>query len=401
MIRRFQALNYRCLRHVDLELDRFHVLAGTAGSGKSTLFDALEFVGDLVREGPAAAVAKRTDDFRDLVRGRPDEDQGFELAIEFDVPDACRELLPADRDFRVYRYELAIRRGRQGPGIHWERGLLAPRSAPAPTQETLFPDLPDPPATILAATRPGARTVLSKPPGGNDWFYRETDPARGWVTRINYGPYRSTLGSLPDAPDTMPVANSLKLFLETRVRRVSLRGSALAQPGTPGAPDEDLAEDGHNLARVIKRLQEDSPAAFDQWLGRVRSVAPGLKSVEVAERAEDRHACLWLRYESGLDVPSWMESGGTLRLLAVALLPALGKQGRAYLIDEPEAGVNPSILPAVRDALASVRGSQVLAATCSDVLLNLFEPGSVLRFRKNAAGAIGVEKGRELPAPGQ
>ena len=54
MIRRIQALNYRCLRHVDLELDRFHVLAGPSGSGKNTLFDALEFVGDLVREGPVS-----------------------------------------------------------------------------------------------------------------------------------------------------------------------------------------------------------------------------------------------------------------------------------------------------------------------------------------------------------
>lgn len=29
MIRRIQALNYRCLRYVDLSLDRFHVLIGS------------------------------------------------------------------------------------------------------------------------------------------------------------------------------------------------------------------------------------------------------------------------------------------------------------------------------------------------------------------------------------
>ena len=388
MIRRIQALNYRCLRHVDLELDRFHVLAGPSGSGKSTLFDALEFVGDLVREGPAAAVARRTDDFRDLVWGRPDGDQGFELAIEFDVPDACRELLPADRDFRVYRYELAVRGSPEGVRIHWERGVLAPTSTPAPTQETLFPDLPDPPATILATTRPGASTVLSKPPGGNDWFYRETDPRRGWVTRINYGPYRSTLGSLPDSPDTMPVASALKRFLETGVRRVSLGGSALGQACPPGALDDDLAEDGSNLGRVVKRLQEDSPAAFDEWVRRVRPAVAGLNGIDVVERAEDRHAFLRLHYESGLDVPSWMESGGTLRLLAIALLPSLPGDGRIYLVDEPETGVDPSALPLVRDSLASVHGSQVLAKTCCDALSDLFEPGSVLRFAKNAGGVV-------------
>ena len=39
MIRRIQALNFRCLRYVDVELDRFHILVGPNASGKSTLFD--------------------------------------------------------------------------------------------------------------------------------------------------------------------------------------------------------------------------------------------------------------------------------------------------------------------------------------------------------------------------
>ena len=51
MIRRIQALNYRCLRYVDVSLDRFHVLIGPNASGKSTLFDAIAFLGDLVRDG--------------------------------------------------------------------------------------------------------------------------------------------------------------------------------------------------------------------------------------------------------------------------------------------------------------------------------------------------------------
>ena len=401
MIRRIQALSYRCLRHLDLSLDRFHVLAGPAGSGKSTLFDALEFLGDVVREGPAAAVAKKTDDFRDLVWGRSDGDQGFELAIEFDVPDECRELLPADRDFRVYRYELAVRGSLEGVRIHWERGLLAPRSTPAPTQETLFPDLPDPPATILATTRPGASTVLSKVPGGNDWFYRETDPRRGWVTRIAYGPYRSTLGSLPESEDTMPVANALKQFLDKGVRRVSLQGSAVCRACPPDVADDELAADGSNLARVVKRLKEEQPAGFHEWLERVRPAVAGLRDIRVAERAEDRHGYLSLCYDGDLQVPSWMESRGTMRLLAIALLPSLPGRGGVYLVDEPEAGIHPSALGVIGDSLMSVQGSQLLTATCSEELSGLFEPGIVLRFAKSDGGAIRVGRVDEPPASSQ
>jgi len=58
MIRRIQALNYRCLRYVDVSLDRFHVLIGPNASGKSTLFDAIAFLGDLVRDGLEKAVGR-------------------------------------------------------------------------------------------------------------------------------------------------------------------------------------------------------------------------------------------------------------------------------------------------------------------------------------------------------
>ena len=63
MIRRIQALNYRCLRYVDVSLDRFHVLIGPNASGKSTLFDSIAFLGDLVRDGLEKAVGVRTSNF--------------------------------------------------------------------------------------------------------------------------------------------------------------------------------------------------------------------------------------------------------------------------------------------------------------------------------------------------
>lgn len=71
MIRRIQALNYRCLRYADVTLDRFHVLVGPNASGKSTLLDVVAFLGDVVSEGLVEAVEKRTRNFQDLVWKRP------------------------------------------------------------------------------------------------------------------------------------------------------------------------------------------------------------------------------------------------------------------------------------------------------------------------------------------
>ena len=108
MIRRIQALRYRCLRYVDVSLDRFHVLVGPNASGKSTLFDVIAFLGDLVSTGLEAAVERRTRNFQDLVWGRPKDTLGFELAVEFDIPEPLRSRLPQERDYRVFRYEVAV-----------------------------------------------------------------------------------------------------------------------------------------------------------------------------------------------------------------------------------------------------------------------------------------------------
>ena len=91
MIRRIQALNYRCLRHVDVSLDRFHVLVGPNASGKSTLFDVVAFLGDMIRDGLRAAIDNRTRNFQDLAWGRPGVDPGFEPAVELTIPEPVKE----------------------------------------------------------------------------------------------------------------------------------------------------------------------------------------------------------------------------------------------------------------------------------------------------------------------
>ena len=397
MIRRIQVLNYRCLRHLDLSLDRFHLLVGPAGTGKSTLLDALAFLGDLVREGPEAAVSRRADDFRDLVWGGPREDRGFELAVEFEIPDACGAGLPKDRDYGIYRYEVAVRGDERGPGIRVERGILAPAPKPAPVQASLFPEMPAPPPTVLAPGRPGANTVLSKTPAGNDRFHRETDVARGWDIRTSLGRRRSTLGNLPESPDTMPVATALKRVLESGVRVLRLDGAALSRPCPPRPAGSGLAPDGGNLPWVVKRLRDERRGDFDGWLKRVRGAVPGLTDIEVAERAEDRHAYPVLRYEGGLAVPSRLESEGVLRLLALSLLPHLPGEGRVHMVEGPEDGVHPMSLKAVGDSLAAVRGSQLLATTCSAALVAGARPEGVVCFARGAEGLVGVVKGSEHP----
>lgn len=393
MIRRIQALNYRCFRHLDIGLDRFHLLIGPNGGGKRTLLDILEFLGDLVREGPEAAAGARTPDVRDLVHGRPAADGRFELAVEFVVPERCKALLPAEKDFRVYRYEVAV--GSDGPKarIEAERGLLMPAPKPASAQETLFPYPLEPPSSILSSARPGSSTVLSKT-GGNDWFYTEAPGGRSWTKiGINFGPRRSALGSLPDAAETMPATNAFKDFLERGVRRLVLDGARLGAPCAGPASDTALARDGSNLPALVRSVRQESRGQFDDWLKRIRAEVPGLVDIRVSERRSDRAEYLVVAYEDGRESPAWLESGGRLKLMALALLPALPERECLYWVVEPESSLQPSALSAVHSALSGVPGAQVVASTHSRALTDHARPHHVLRLDRSPTGEARVVRG--------
>ena len=406
MIRRIQALNYRCLRYVDVRLDRFHVLVGPNASGKSTLLDVVQFMGDVVSAGLEAAVEKRTRNFPDLVWDRPRQDLGFELAVEFDIPGEVKEKLPPDKPFELFRYEIAIREGKDGIRIESERGLLMPRKKESPIQQSpmrqalLFPDPPAAPETILmGGGRPGSRTILSKSRGGRDSFNIEVseEAGKGWTINISFGPGRSTLGNLPESPDRFPVSTYVKRLLEAGLQRLFLDSSRMRQSSPPERRREVFSPDGSNLPRVIRRLREKHRTAFDDWLRHVRAALPEIEDVRVVEREDDRHCYLMLRYESGVEVPSWMLSDGTLRLLALTLPAYLRDPGKIYLMEEPENGLHPGVMEDVYDALCSVYGSQVLLATHSPVFLSRVDLEHVLCFGKDADGATDVVPARAHP----
>ena len=109
MLRRIQALNYRCLRYVDVGLDRFHVLVGPNGSGKSAFFDVVAFACEVLSGRLHDAVDARTKNFQDLVWGRPKDDLWFEIALEFEAPNSpTDDRSPREIDSQLLRYELAV-----------------------------------------------------------------------------------------------------------------------------------------------------------------------------------------------------------------------------------------------------------------------------------------------------
>lgn len=378
MIRAVEALRYRALRHVRQELGPFQVLVGPNASGKSTFIDVIGFFRDLLEEGVVAAVSARTPNFHNLVW--MNEGDWFELAVEVEAPS-------------LTRYEVRV-----GMGVDGELGLLAERlfvvagreEVREPDRQGIFPARPEAPASILSG--PGRRPLVRKDESGAVHFFSERE---GMALPFRIGPQRVGLANLPEDEERYPTATRVRRYLLEGVHRLALNGEAMRLPSSPGSP-RSLLPNGSNLPFVVEDLRQRDPRQFTRWLEHVRTALPGLSDVVTTERPEDRNRYLRVRYDYGLEAPSWMLSDGTLRLLALTLLAYEGGADRVYLIEEPEDGIHPQAVETVFQSLSSAYGRQILCASHSPVMLSLAEPEQVLVFGQKD-GATDVVRGDRHP----
>jgi hypothetical protein len=324
----------------------------------------------------------------------------FELALEAGIPVALRQKLPQD-EHDMIRYEIALGMdpSTQEVGIFAEKALLKVGKQLPDGQRKLFPMDIDAPETILTPARSGGRTVINKVPGGNDNFYSELYEAsgKGWAPAFKLGPRKSALGNLPEDESKFPVSTWLKRLLTEGVQQFVLN-SLLIRKASPPGQVRGFKPDGSNLPWVVERLERDHPRRFTEWIAHLRTALPDLETIRTVERPDDKHRYLILRYQGGLDIPSWIASDGTLRLLALTLPAYLPDFKGIYLIEEPENGIHPSAVESVFQSLSSVYDAQILLASHSPVILSLAKAEKVLCFGKTADGATDIVAGDQHPA---
>ncbi|HUW30412.1 MAG TPA: ATP-binding protein [Planctomycetota bacterium] len=391
MITLIEALNYRCLRYVSQPLERFHVLVGPNASGKTTFLDVVAFLGRLVSDGLEAAIEERTANFHDLVWGR--EGNRFELAIEVQIPEDKRTVLPKD-SLDTVRYEVCVTLDERNgePGLARENVFLMARRPASQVVKTLFPMPAEQPSTIVVGKAHVSQRVITK--AEHDNFYSEVrkNGEKGWFPAIRLGPRKSALANLPEDESKFPVSTWLKNLLSNGIQDIVLNSLMMRKASPPGRV-HGFRPDGSNLPWVIAELQGKSPSRFNDWIAHIRTALPEVEDIRTVEREDDKHRYLVIKYRAGLEVPSWMASDGTLRLLALTLLAYLPDFQGVCLIEEPENGIHPRGVDSVFESLSSVYDAQVLVATHSAVVLSLVDPRDVLCFAKNDEGATDIVRG--------
>lgn len=399
MIRLIEALNYRCLRYVRQPLGPFHVLVGPNASGKTTFLDVIAFLGRLVADGPEAAIDERTKNFQDLVWGQAGG--SFELVVEAAIPDQRKGDL--NGDFNTIRYEISVglNPDTSEVGVIQERAALKAQTSAGGRKTLLFPCEPECPDTIISKrSSKGEQTVLTKAPHGNDNYYAEVrgeSGGKGWIPSFRLGPKRSALANLPEDESRFPVSTWFKRFLIEGVQTLVLN-SLLIRKASPPGQARGFKTDGSNLPWVIENLRNKAKNSFDQWIAHLRTALPDLKDIKTVEREDDKHRYLKVCYNNGFEVPSWMVSDGTLRLLALTLPAYLRDLTGVYLIEEPENGIHPGAIETLFQSLSSVYDAQILLASHSPVILSQARLDQILCFQKTESGATDIVAGPQHPA---
>jgi predicted ATPase len=357
MFTKVEASGYRCLKDVSQELRPFQILVGPNGSGKSAFLDVIAFLGEVVSNQLYQTIRPRTENFHDLVWGR--DGNTFRLAIEASIGSS-----PAD----TIRYEVTVRIDTTTDDIMLEREEVSIR-------------------------QPGGmpRTVLKRDKQQVSFFDEVGDGRYSFEFNLNY----SALANLPPDQSKFPASVWLKDTLREGVQTVILDNQLLRRPSPPGQGRPNKY-DGRNMARLVAFLSDLSREDFNSWLEHIQTALPDIASIRTVLRSDDNHRYVLVKYKNGIEVPSWMLSDGTLRLLALTLLAYLPRTNGTYLIEEPEVGVHPTALETIMQSLSSVYDGQVLVTSHSPIVLGLSKPDEILCFQMTDAGTK-IVRGDEHP----
>ena len=117
-----------------------------------------------------------------------------------------------------------------------KKAILARRVRKSPVRKEMFPNPPEPPATIMTKTSPHLRRIVTKVYAGNDNYYSEVHKkgGKGWAPSIRLGPTKSALANLPADETNFPVSTWLRDILRDGVQQIMLNSLALRRSSPPG-----------------------------------------------------------------------------------------------------------------------------------------------------------------------
>ena len=399
MITRLEAYRYRCFNDegVGVDFDEFNMLAGRNGAGKTTLLDIPGLLGDMVRSRNCADAFLKNHDSLYTPRAHTLTELFFReasnhitFAVEAKLPpevvskltDSTDTEMQANEDLwpQFLRYELRIELFNNVElQVRNEHLFLFPEKYP--TQPDFRTEgLLGTPTEVRAKSPPILPhehwlSVLHRDEGDPPIFSQEVEDKQSKTTKRPITKMRVPAGQLalavvPPDGQLYPAANWFRNLLDQDVVFFDPKWNTL-RSATPPGQGSSIATNGSSMPWLALELQKADPDRFERWVKHVQTGLRNVRAIRAVEREEDHHAYFVVTYENGYEVTSSGLSEGTLRLMALTLIPYLPVERLpAHLvIEQPEDGIHPRAIETVLHALRSIYDCQVWVSTQSPLVL--------------------------------
>lgn len=335
--------NYRALRSVTLpNLGRLNVLVGPNASGKSTLLDVIQFLGDSVREDLVPAIRRREGIDRLRFRGA-DLDESIRIAIKAQVT-------PYSSETALDHYELKFGR--------FIEGVIA--------REEAF---------SFKRTRGAGRRI--KISGSKVTFEGDKKPQLELELR-EQSLGLSTLPRLKASDGGEQVSQIAELFSTFRVFEISVPSARLPSRTRDRGV---LLPDASNLSAFLAFLREDQAPLFARLQADAREIVPGLGEICFREVGGPEEAVVVEIEERGLGgrTPLADASFGTVRALALLALLYDPAPPLLTCVEEIDHGLHPHVFDLlVQRVREASQETQFLIATHSPALVNRLRPSELI-----------------------
>ena len=391
--------NYRALHNVQMgkfwnentkaALSPMTVVIGKNGVGKSSLFDAFDFLADCLKQGVEEACDARGRGGFERIRSRDQTGP-----IEFEV------YYRGDGDVRPITYELSIDLDEGGRPYVLRERLRQRRKGTNTGRPLSFLRLQDGKGIAWKGDTATASKQLDSDDANVDIdvLIQKSESAETEAVQLDDTRRLgiATLGSLKQHPRIAAFRRFIEGWYLSYFTPDAARSLPLA------GPQKQLNVHGDNLGNVVQYMEREHKGRFQSILNRIAEKIPGIQSIDTLPSPDKR---LLLRFNNrGFIDPFFAQemSDGTLKVFAYLLLLEDPNPPPFICIEEPENGLYHKLLESLvaefrAHATSKKHSSQVFVTTHQPYLVDALQPDEVWILEKGDDGFSTIRRASDHP----
>lgn len=340
---------FKSFHNFEMEFTPFTVIAGTNGSGKSNLFDALVLLANLAdASNIKKAFINQRGAFLELFTQYPDNEYAeeiefvVEMLVNKKVTDAWGNT--ATLTYTRLRYELKINRfindlGMDDLSVSHERLVNLKHNEDIWIKRVI-------PTDLAYTWRPKVKTGKRKTP----YIFTEIESGMATINVPQDGKQgkkrkfplknasRTVLSSFDtvDFPHVFAAKQEMKSWIFLQLNPEDLR-----QPTDKATGEDVILKSGKNLAGALHRISLEKHYSLNEISRKLQSFIPNFVEVKIVDDTKNRQFLIKLVDKDKKEYSSRVLSDGTLRILALCILEEDEKHSSLLCFEEPENGIHP------------------------------------------------------------